>query len=142
MRWARPTWGHFAGAVLIFAGVAKLLAFPDFAQSVRTWTMFPVWMQTTLVVVLPPFEIGLGTALVHRPRSAALLVGFTATMVVFTAAYSLQLFVFGRPDCACLALLAAYSKDLSDSPFVIGRNIALASVGVAGFIRAKKLGSE
>lgn len=100
--------------------------------------MLPAWAQSVVVVVLPPLELGMGTALVVQPRSIALLAGFAAMMLVFTAAYSIQLFGFGKPDCACLGLLAAYSKSLSESPFIIGRNLVLASVGIVGCVRVAK----
>lgn len=135
----RPfTWGHVAGGVLLLAGMMKLLAFSEFSDSLRTWTMLPSWLQGALAVGVPPFEIGLGTALLCSPRSKMVLAGFIATMVVFTGAYTLQLFVFGKPQCACLGLLAEYSKNVSDSPYIIGRNVALASVGIVGWIRASE----
>ncbi|MBX3381482.1 MAG: hypothetical protein KF805_15410 [Phycisphaeraceae bacterium] len=138
MKWFPLTWGHLAGGVLILAGTAKLVGFPDFAASVRTWTMLPAWAQTVVVVVIPPLELGMGTALLIQPRSVALLAGFTAVMLAFTAAYSIQLFGFAKPDCGCLGLLAAYSKSLSESPFIIGRNLALAAIGIVGCVRLTK----
>lgn len=92
------------GALLVYAGVMKLLGPADFAEEIANYRFLPQ-LAPFLAVMLPPIEVLLGTVLiVSGARSEwlpAAALGSTLLMAVFTVAVTQAVLRGIDTSCGC-----------------------------------------
>ena len=131
-RWFLRGLRWILGLVFVYAGVAKLLAPLDFADSIAGFLILPPAAVNLLALVLPPFEIMIGALLFvgWRTRAAALAVLFLTT--VFASAMVFALIRGLSVDCGCFGGGASSRLHTWTS---LGRDLFL--LGAAAFLYSR-----
>lgn len=125
---SRVVWGVSAalGALLAYAGAAKLVAMQPFAQEIANYRFLPS-LAPYLAATLPGIEISIGAALVAGTaawRRAAALAALPV-LAAFTIAVTQALFRGIDIACGCFGQGSA-----SISAFTVLRNLGLLAAAV------------
>lgn len=102
-----------AGVVVCFvltAGAAKLLSLPGFASDLREWSVIPVWAKWIALYSVPPFELLVGGLWLLGIRRGLAECAMAGLLLVFSAAYGMELALGKAPSCGCLGQLAAFHQ--------------------------------
>ena len=100
-RWFLPGLRWTLGLIFLYAGIVKLRAPQDFADSIASFQMLPAAVINPLALSLPCFELLTAVMLLlgWHPRAAALAVWVMTT--VFAAAMLTALLRGLNVDCGC-----------------------------------------
>jgi len=128
-----------AGAVVLFAGTAKLLDIPAFLDSLGSWTLVPKWSLGYLAVGVPTVEVLVaGLWVVARLRRPAIPVALLAMLVAMTGAYGAHVAWDKAPDCWCFGRIQLFEASQANAWQVVSRNAILCGMLMAGiFLRAR-----
>jgi len=116
LRWA------IAG-VFAYAGIRKVLAPQDFADSIASFAILPNGLINIVALSLPPFEILLALAVVTRVQRRPALLGLAVLTAVFMAALGSAIARGIAVDCGCFgseepSATAAWKALLRDIPLL------------------------
>lgn len=95
-------------AVLLVAGVSKLIQLSEFNASVSSWIAIPVWAQKIAVFAVPFCECAFSLMWLVGifPRLAVYL--SMCLIVSLTCVYTYQILAATPPKCECLGILTKY----------------------------------
>jgi len=116
MRWA-------VAGVFVYAGVQKIIAPLNFADSVASFLILPDSMINFVALSLPPFEILLALAVVFGVQRRPALLGLVVLTVIFMVALGSAIVRGIAVDCGCFgsgepSVAAAWWALLRDIPIL------------------------
>ncbi|MFI4898212.1 MAG: type II secretion system protein, partial [Phycisphaerales bacterium JB059] len=114
----------FVVVVIGASGVLKLADTPAFFETLGGWTVIPSQLRPGVVFGVPAMEVGVAAAWLLGWRGVA-QAGAAALLILFSAAYLLQLSVAKPARCGRLGVLARYSDTLDEIRLLLFRNAAL-----------------
>ena len=115
----------FIMAVLLIAGVSKVMDPQSFADSLSTWTLIPEFARPFLVVGLPATEVGIALSWFLFDRKRQFALAAIGLLTAFTFLYGLQSYILTPPTCSCFGRWLAYSRTASSLNVVLARNFLL-----------------
>ncbi len=134
-RWFVPGLSWIVGAAFLYAGVIKLGAPQDFADSIASFQILPTSLVNPFALSLPPFEILTGLLLLTgcKRRAASLAV---LTMTAIFALAMLSALAHGLSvDCGCFGGGTSSRWHLWTS---LGRDIALFAAAAVLYRQARR----
>lgn len=126
--------------VMAIAGVAKLLALGDFADSLRAWKLIPQMLVPVLTLAIPCAEVWIAAVWVKGGRGCA---AAFVLLLVFTVVYAAHLLWGQDPGCNCFGKLMRIQYLNGIAKNVVPRNailLAMLTLGMA--LRSKGASHE
>lgn len=113
-------------AVVLLAGVSKLIALDEFTQSLRSWTIVPPALRYVLALAAPLAEVLLGACWIFDIGGRRRMeIGAALLLLAYTVALLAQWAVAAPPNCDCLGLVMAHFRWLRDVRAALARNCLL-----------------
>lgn len=124
-------------ALMLVAGLSKLLNLAAFRDSLDTWVLLPQPARAPIAFFLPIAEVALVLLWVlYRYKWAYIALGML--VVGFTVLYGVHVIWVNPPDCNCTVKLAAFATWQDTVTGIFARNgvfLALWGVGFIGVLR-------
>jgi hypothetical protein len=117
---------HAVFALFLFAAIGKLMDLGHFLAALSDWRLWGPRAAPAVAFLVPTVELWLALAWFAGLHRDHILLGASALLCVFTAAYAAELALRGNPpECACLGVWEKHFSDLAAGRYVILRNSAL-----------------
>lgn len=124
-------------ALMLVAGLSKLLNLAAFRDSLDTWVLLPQPARAPIALFVPIAEVALVLLwLLYRYKWAYIILGML--VVCFTILYGVHVIWVNPPDCNCTVKLAAFATWQDTVTGIFARNgmfLAMWGVGFIGVLR-------
>lgn len=124
-------------ALMLVAGLSKLLNLAAFRDSLDTWVLLPQPARAPIALFVPIAEVALVLLWVfYRYKWAYIVLGML--VVCFTILYGVHVIWVSPPDCNCTVKLAAFATWQDTVTGIFARNgmfLVLWGVGFIGVLR-------
>lgn len=105
------------------AGVLKLLALDEFAQSLETWDVFPARTIVPASLFIPLLELAACTAwFAFAARRTLIEAAAFSAILAATGVYAFQAWTSEPPSCGCLGLWQAHYDRIATGQTLVWRN--------------------
>lgn len=121
--------------LFIYAGIYKISSVNDFASQMYQSPLLPASIVPYLAIILPLFEIALGSLLIFSQKIEFLLLCISGSLMLFFSLYLIMLYtLYSKPPCSCGGILSGMTYPVHITFNIIFTLLA----GLAAYLFYKK----